>query len=94
MENILSKIKEEFLTKFSENPFLMTIEKQAYFELPIYSKPYLFLILEGKAQLNLENGLINYEKGSYILSKIDTPKFLKVIEPRLTLLFYNFLLKK
>ena len=37
MENILSKIKEEFLTKFSENPFLMTIEKQAYFELPIYA---------------------------------------------------------
>ncbi|DAB03674.1 TPA: AraC family transcriptional regulator [Candidatus Gastranaerophilales bacterium HUM_10] len=90
MENILSKIKEEFLTKFSENPFLMTIEKQAYFELPIYSKPYLFLILEGKAQLNLENGLINYEKGSYILSKIDTPKFLKVIEPPFNALVLQF----
>lgn len=75
MENILSKIKEEFLTKFSENPFLMTIEKQAYFELPIYSKPYLFLILEGKAQLNLENGLINYEKVVIFFQKLILQNF-------------------
>ena len=90
MESTLNKIKEEISVKNSENLFLISCKNQEYFELPIYSKPYLFLILEGRAQLNLENGLINYEKGSYILSKIDTPKFLKVIDTPFNALVLQF----